>query len=253
MSDVLSSPTRLAWVQEQPEYAKRYEHDHLERLARYRDLILEWNQRFNLTAMRDAREIDYRLILDSLRFWNLARDHLRIDLAGASSTLIDIGSGAGIPGIPIAIVEPNVRVTMVEATGKKARFIQTSIDFLGVTNATVVHARAEDLARDPRYRESFDVAIARAVGSTATLLELATPFLVPGGQLFFPKGTLDEREIGGMHFAAGEVGAVIEHIVAAPHVNGCPDTQVVIGSRIGSIPDRFPRRAGTPARDPLGG
>ena len=221
------------------------------RLASYRDLLLAWNQRFNLTALRSAQEIDSRLILESMRLVALIRECAEHAAKGA--TVVDIGSGAGIPGLPISILCPALDVTMVEATGKKARFIGEVIEQLELLNAQTIHDRAEDLAHRAGYRESFDIAVARAVGSLSTLLELSMPFLRPGGRAFFPKGALEEAENSQARSAARLLGATIAEVVALPEIDGCPFTQVVIADRIEGIPARYPRRAGIPAREPLGG
>lgn len=218
-------------------------------LAFYRDLMLSWNTRFNLTALRTAEDIDFRLILESIRLAACIRDRIGRPLAGLK--IIDIGSGAGIPGIPISVVLPGVDVTMVEATGKKARFIEDVIARLDLQRAQVEHGRAEELARDSSNREVFDCAVARAVGPLATLLELSMPFLEVGGKAFFPKGALEEPEVSQAKAAAVELGARVCEIIAIPEIADCPFTQVVVADKIAPVPARYPRRAGIPAREPL--
>jgi 16S rRNA (guanine527-N7)-methyltransferase len=221
------------------------------RLALYRALLLSWNQRFNLTALRSAEDIDLRLILETMRLMALIRE--RAGHATEGATVVDIGSGAGIPGLPLSILCPALEVTMVEATGKKARFIGEAVEQLELPNAQVVHDRAEVLAHRAGYRESFDIAVARAVGSLPTLLELSMPFLRVGGRAFFPKGALENAEISQARSAARLLGTTVADIVALPEIDGCPFTQVVIADKIERVPARYPRRAGIPAREPLGG
>lgn len=221
------------------------------RLAAYRDLILSWNQRFNLTALRTAGDVDSRLVLESLRLLACIRD--RFDMPPAGLAMIDIGSGAGIPGIPICIVDPDIHVTMVEATGKKARFIQEVITRLGLPNARVEHARAEDLAHAVEHRETYDVAVARAVGSLSTLLELSMPFLRVEGTAFFPKGVLDDSGISRAKSVATALGARLPEVIPLPDIPGCPFTQVAVADKLDRIPAGYPRRAGIPAREPLRG
>jgi len=220
-------------------------------LASYRDLVLSWNKRFNLTALRTAEEVDFRLTLESMRLVACIRDNVEEPIAGL--TIVDIGSGAGIPGIPISILFPNVEVTMVEATGKKARFIEEAIAQLLLPNARVAHCRAEDLAREPGRREAFDVVVARAVGPLFTLLELSMPFLKTGGKGLFTKGELDESELTQAKSASAALGAIISRIITLPEIAGCPITQVVVAAKIDPIPARYPRRACSPAREPLKG
>lgn len=220
-------------------------------LAFYRDLILTWNQKFNLTGLRTGEAVDSRLILESIRLVECIRGRIEQPLDGLS--LIDIGAGAGIPGIPISILDPGVEVLMVEATGKKARFIQEVIAQLDLPNARVEHGRAEELARSSEHREAFDIAAARAVGPLSTLLELSLPFLKLGGKGFFPKGVLDTMEVSQAKAGSVELGANVAAILALPEIAGCPFTQVVVADKIEHIQARYPRRAGIPAREPLKG
>jgi len=220
-------------------------------LASYRDLILSWNQRFNLTGLRTVEDVDSRLILESMRLIACIRDYLEEPIDGL--TIVDIGSGAGIPGIPMSTLHPGATVMMVEATGKKARFIQEVIAQLQLPNARVEHGRAEDLARVAAYREAFDVVVARAVGPLSTLLELSVPLLKTGGSGFFPKGALDETELSQAKAASAGLGATITRIITLPDIPGCPFTQVVVAAKIDRIQARYPRPAGIPAREPLKG
>ena len=155
----------------------RAQHD---QLAAYRDLILDSNRTFNLTALRDAESIDGRLIAESLRllpFLPARRDVLRA---------VDIGTGSGIPGIPLAVARPDIDFTVIEATGKKVRFLELVVAKLGLANVTPVHERAEIAAHDPALREQNDLVVARAVTQLAALAELTLPFLKTGGRALLP-------------------------------------------------------------------
>ncbi|MGE3798102.1 MAG: 16S rRNA (guanine(527)-N(7))-methyltransferase RsmG [Thermomicrobiales bacterium] len=220
-------------------------------LARYRDLILTANERFNLTAIRDPEGVEYRLLLESLRLHSLLAS--RVGTISGSERLIDVGSGSGIPGIPLAILFPGIGVDMIEATSKKARFIEESIHALGLANATVTHGRAEDLAREPTWRETRQIGTARAVGPISTLLELTMPFLEVGCRAVFPKGKLAPAELESGHRSAKLLGARLDAVIELEPLEGCPDTHVVLAHKIAPIADRYPRRSGLPARDPLGG
>ncbi|CAN5551336.1 16S rRNA (guanine(527)-N(7))-methyltransferase RsmG [soil metagenome] len=220
-------------------------------LRLFRDLILRANRRFNLTALNTLVDVDNRLILDSLRLWSSVKAHT--PEGGGSLNLVDIGSGSGIPGIPIAIAAPEWRVTMIEATGKKAEFISSAIEALQLEHATVIHGRSEDFARASEYRSHFDVALARAVGPLATLMELTMPLLRTGGRAFFPKGEIEHDELEMGKTAAKLVGGHIVEVVPARPIALCPVTVVVIADKLSATPDRFPRRAGIPAKVPLRG
>ncbi len=219
----------------------------IDRLLAYRDLLLEWNTRFNLTAIRDKEAVERVLLLDAIRMLPA------LDAAIAASglrhpSLIDIGSGGGLPAIPIAICRPDLDVTMVEATGKKVRFLDEAISWLGIARARAVNARAEELAVLPSDRERYDIATARAVSSLPALIELAGPFLRPGGTGLFPKGMNIEDETAAAKIACREIGCNLVSITALPG----EETMLVTIRKTGPTPARYPRRSGIPARQPLG-
>ena len=220
----------------------------LRQLARYRDLLIEWNQRFNLTAMKTGAEIDRWLIGDSLRMLPIV-DQM---LARPDAQLIDIGTGAGFPGLALKIARPDLRVTLVESTGKKVTFLQAVIDDLGLTGVQAVHARAEELGHDFVHRARYDVATARAVSSAPALLELCMPLLKIGGLGIFPKSSDIDEELESAQKAAPVLGARLERDELLPATAHLPVTRLLIFAKIEPTPNRFPRRSGLPAREPLG-
>jgi 16S rRNA (guanine527-N7)-methyltransferase len=222
--------------------------DQLRQLARYRDLLIEWNQRFNLTAMKTGAEIDRWLIGDSLRMLP-AIDRA---LPRPDAQLIDIGTGAGFPGLALKIARPSLRVTLVESTGKKVTFLQAVIDDLGLTGVQAVHARAEELGHDFVHRARYDVATARAVGSAPALLELCMPLLQIGGVGIFPKSLNIDEELESAQKAAPLLGARLGRDELLPATAHLPVTRLLIFAKIEPTPNRFPRRSGLPAREPLG-
>lgn len=214
-------------------------------LTTYRNLVLDSNRKFNLTALRDTDSIDNRLIGESLRLLPFlpSGEHLRA---------VDIGTGAGIPGIPLAIVRPDVGFTLIEATGKKARFLELVVTELGLTNVTPLHDRAEIVARDPVYREHADIVVARAVTQLAALAELSLPFLRIGGRALLPKGEKLDDELDRARMAIEIVGGFLVSADLLPPVAGCGVTRLVILDKIERSLVRYPRRPGTPEHDPLG-
>jgi 16S rRNA (guanine527-N7)-methyltransferase len=216
-------------------------------LLRYRDLLLDWNARFNLTAVTAPEGIERRLLHDALRMLP-AIDEAVADSGEAAPRLVDIGSGGGVPALPIAICRPTLSVTMVEATGKKVRFLSEAIAELGLRNAAAIHARAEDIARELDHRAAYEVATARAVSSLPALIELAMPLLRPRGVALFPKGVDLADELRAGERAAREVGA---EIASADELPG-GETRLVVVRKRRPTPERYPRRAGIPAREPLG-
>jgi 16S rRNA (guanine527-N7)-methyltransferase len=218
-------------------------------LATYRDLLLEWNQRFNLTALSDPDVVERRLFLDALRMLPVIDESLG---EVTTARLVDIGTGAGFPGLVLAVTRPELDVTLIEATGKKVSFLQTVIETLGLANVAAIHARAEDVARDPAHREQYDLATARAVASLPALIELAMPFLRIDGRALFPKSAALGEELAQGRRAAEIVGARIITPDPQPQAESDGVTRLVIAAKIRGTPTRYPRRAGIPAREPLG-
>ncbi len=225
--------------------------DQIALLTGYRERILATNEHTNLTAIRDPEGIDFRLVLESMRLAPFVREAAGDKVEAVR--LVDVGSGSGIPGIPLAVLFPNIKVAMIEATSKKATFIDETIRDLSLENASVIHGRSEEIARLPEWRESRQIATARAVGQIATLLELTMPLLKVGGRAIFPKGEIGRGERDGGERAAQMLGSRVVSIVELTPVGGCPATQVVLADKIAAMTDRYPRRPGLPARDPLGG
>lgn len=215
--------------------------DEIQRLGAFLDLLEQANARMNLTRITDRDEAWTRHIMDSLTLLPY------IEAAGATN-LIDIGSGGGLPGLPLAIVRPDLPITLLEATGKKARYLGETADALGLTNITVLADRAETLgAPDGGGRDAWDVITARAVGPLRVLLELAMPLVRDGGWLLAIKGRRAGEEIE----EAGRALRVLRCEVE--ETRRTPTGTIVPVRRAGSIPRPYPRRPGEPARAPLGG
>jgi 16S rRNA (guanine527-N7)-methyltransferase len=234
-----------------------------ELLRIYRDLLLRWNQRFNLTAITEPAEVDRRLVGDALRMLPALDDAIEAWKAGERRRaavqpvsprprLIDIGSGAGFPGLVLKIARPELDLTLVDSTGKKVRFLENAISELGLENAQAVHSRAEELATLSHYRERFDITTARAVAALPALMELCIPFLQVGGHGIFPKGMEIEQELEAGHRAAKIVGARIVGDEILPAASGDPVTRLIIAVKIEPTPVRYPRRSGIPSKEPLG-
>ena len=211
-----------------------------ERLDGYVALLMEANAQFNLTAIKDPELIEANLVGGSLELLTLLPD--------SATSLIDIGSGGGVPGLIIAAARPELTVCLVDSTGKKVRFLEETAGILGLANVTAVHGRAEDLAQDATYREQFDVGTARAVARLATLVELVLPFVTPGGVGVFPKGTgaLDELEEALQ--AIGFVGGRRPEAIPSK----LDESTYIAIEKARETPARFPRRVGIPGKRPIG-
>lgn len=216
----------------------------LEQFLRYRQELLDWNTRVNLTAITSPEEVLIKHFLDSLSLLSV------YDRPGAH--LLDIGTGAGFPGLPLKIVRPRWKVLLFEATGKKVTFLQHMIETLQLQDVVAVHGRAEELAHKAEYRASFDVVTARAVASLPTLLEYAAPFCRVGGKIILlKKGDLAEELIQGKR-AAQQVGAVLEDDVAV-RLPGLDDgRRLLVWEQQKLCPKQYPRNGGAMAKKPLG-
>jgi 16S rRNA (guanine527-N7)-methyltransferase len=218
------------------------------KLARYRDLLLEWNERFNLTAIKEPEAVERLLFLDALRMLPA----LDAFVGEGAGRLVDVGSGAGFPGLVLKIARPALEVTLIEATGKKVAFLQAAINELGPDGATALHGRAEELGHERAFRGRFDVATARAVASLPALIELCFPLLRVGGRGFFPKSSDLGPELAEGKRAASIVGGRVVSTELLPNAPGERVTRLVIADKLERTPTRFPRRAGLPARELLG-
>ena len=218
--------------------------------AQYRDLLLERGTKFNLTAIHNPDDVERRLFLDAIAMAPTLDRVIDADRAGPGSRvrLVDVGAGAGFPGLPLKIVRPTLDVTLIDATAKKVAFINEVIDHLGLDGARAVQGRAEDLGQETPYRAQFDVATARAVAPIPVLLEYVIPFLRVGGTALLPKGLQIAEELRAGRRTAALLGA---EIISARELPGVT-TRLVVVRKIAATPAAYPRRTGIPSRDPLG-
>jgi 16S rRNA (guanine527-N7)-methyltransferase len=214
----------------------------LDQFAGYAAELRRWNERVNLTAIVDEREVAVRHFLDSLR--------LALSWGDDPRSLVDVGAGAGFPGLPLKILRPELRLMLVESVRKKAAFLDHIIAELGLDGVTVLVARGEELGQLPEHREQYDVAAARAVAELRVLAEYLLPLCRVGGRALAPKGGRIDAEIDAARPAIGRLGGRIAPVesVLLPDVE--PRTLVVI-DKIRPTPPEYPRPVGIPTRRPL--
>jgi len=216
----------------------------VELFRQYYDELVQWNRRLNLTSVVDYEDVQTRHFLDSLTVASLIDDK--------SSRVIDIGSGAGFPGLPLKIALPGMELTLVESVKKKAAFLDHLVGCLGLADVVVVAERAETLAHDDRYRERYDVAVARGVARLPTLAELALPLCAIGGRFVaMKKGDIGD-EVAGASKAVEVLGGRLREVqvVGLAEFTGEARSLVII-DKVSATPDRYPRRAGMPRKRPL--
>ncbi len=213
-------------------------------LITYEKELIEWNQKFNLTAIRDAESIRVKHFLDSyscVLAWK----------AAPPLRLVDVGTGAGFPGIPLKIIYPSMHVTLVESVGKKAMFCQHIVSKLGLENINIVHARAEDFGQKPEYRESFDWAVARAVAHMSILSEYLLPLVKIGGHVLAQKGESGPAEAQTAEKAMKILGGKLKQLVPVNLPGVADDRFLVVIDKVAATPANYPRKAGIPAKTPL--
>ncbi|MBI4299842.1 MAG: 16S rRNA (guanine(527)-N(7))-methyltransferase RsmG [Chloroflexi bacterium] len=206
----------------------------------YRELV-EWNKRFNLTKITDYEEVQVRHFLDSL-------SALQVMGAPEEARIIDVGSGPGFPGLPIKIVLPQVHLVLLDSVGKKTHFLEHICGVLGLPDVEVIKERAEVLAHNPAYRETFDWALARAVDKLPSLVEVLLPFCRPGGAAIAYKGPEVAEELGEAENAIATMGGSIRE-VREFYLDGSERSLVVIDKST-PTPARYPRRPGLPRKRP---
>ena len=216
----------------------------LDRLARYHALLTEWNARIDLTAVLEPEEMVDRHYLDSAA-------PLALGLIPQGARVIDVGTGAGLPGIPLCILRPDLRVTLLDAQRKRVTFLQAAIEALDLP-AQAVHMRAEDAARDEARREAYDVAVSRAVAATPTLLELTLPFVRVGGRAIARKGPGLQAELEQARRAAHLLGGALEGVLDAPVPGRDWQHVLLVCAKRQKTARQYPRRAGLPGKNPLG-
>jgi 16S rRNA (guanine527-N7)-methyltransferase len=213
---------------------------------RYEESLLDWNRRFNLTAITGREDIRIKHFLDSLSC-------LKVMQLRPGMRVIDIGTGAGFPGIPLKIAAPEIRLTLVESIRKKADFCRYLAGELQLREVTILNARAEEIGQDPAHREQYHWAVARAVADLCVLAEYLLPLVKIGGYALAQKGGNGPTEA---HSAAGALrllGGVVEKIVPVELPGIAEARYLIVIRKNAATPPQYPRRAGAPSKKPLGG
>lgn len=208
------------------------------------ELLVEWNKVMNLTGITEYEEVNEKHFVDSLSIIKA------IDLNDVDN-LIDIGTGAGFPGIPLKIAFPHLKVVLLDSLNKRIKFLNTVIEELGLDNIETIHGRAEDFAKQAEYREQFDLCVSRAVANLSTLSEYCMPYIHTGGMFIPYKSGEIEEEVAGAKKAVHVLGGKIEEVVKFQ----LPGTEIgrsfVKIKKYQNTPKKYPRKAGLPAKEPI--
>ncbi len=213
-------------------------------LAQYERELLEWNEKFNLTAIRDVAGIRSKHFLDSLSCVLAWKD-------SPPARLIDVGTGAGFPGLPLKILYPSMRLTLVESVGKKMKFCQHVVGCLGLSGVEFVLGRAEEVGQMPAHREQYDWAVARAVASLPVLAEYLLPLVRIGGGMLAQKGESGLAEVHSAERAVRILGGHVRQLLPVTLPGVVDERYLVLVDKVAATPKTYPRRPGLPARKPL--
>jgi 16S rRNA (guanine527-N7)-methyltransferase len=213
----------------------------------YYEELVEWNKGVNLTAITDYEEVQLKHFLDSLTLVPAFEDKA---WSKGDFSLLDVGTGAGLPGIPLKILLPKVRLVLLESVAKKTAFLQHVVNCLSLDHVEVLTGRAEDIAHQDSYRERFDLVVSRAVGRLSTIAELTLPFCREGGLFIAPKKGKIEQELSQAAKAIDTLGGKLKEVKKV-ELELLEPRFLVMVAKVSPTPQRYPRRAGVPAKRPL--
>jgi len=211
----------------------------------YKDMLIEWNKKINLTAIKDEKDIDIRHFLDSISVISVLGDYKE------GTSLIDIGSGAGFPGIPLKIMLNGLDLALMDSIGKKVSFLQEVINELGFQNAKAINSRAEDLAINPDFREKFDYATARGVSKLSVVSEYCLPFVKIGGKFISMKLFDADEEINEAKVAISALGGEISQVKKVKIPFSDIMHSLIVIDKVSGTPLKYPRKPGKAAKNPI--
>lgn len=221
-----------------------FDEDKYNKLMQYKDLVIEWNEKINLTAITEEEEFIKKHFIDSIKVF-------RSSELKDSKKIIDIGTGAGFPGIPIKIINPDIEVVLLDSLNKRVNFLNEVINKLQLKGVTAIHGRAEDFAREKKYREAFDAVVSRAVANMAVLSELCIPYVKLNGHFIALKGPAVDEEIQEGLKAVTTLGGIVEKVIEVEVEDTDLNHNLVIVKKIKETPKVYPRKAGTASKKPI--
>ncbi len=213
-----------------------------EKFYKYMNLLLEWNEKINLTAITEPKEVILKHFVDSLTISKYIEK---------GAKLIDMGTGAGFPGIPLKILRDDIEITLADSLNKRINFLNEVIKELNLKNIQTVHTRAEEFGKNKKYRESFDIATSRAVANLSTLSEYLIPLVKPSGKTICMKGSEIKEEVEMARKAIEILGGKIEQEESFNLPNSDMKRNVIIIKKVKNTPAKYPRKPGMPAKEPI--
>lgn len=216
--------------------------EQIKSFEKYMNLLLEWNEKINLTAITQPEEVKLKHFVDSLTVLKYINDDDKV---------IDIGTGAGFPGIPLKIMNENTKITLLDSLNKRINFLNIVIETLNLRNIQAIHGRAEEIARNKLYREKYDVAVSRAVANLSTLTEYMLPFVKVGGKCICMKGANVNEELERAQNAIKELGGEIERVDNFYLSDNDNERNIIVIKKVKETNPKYPRKSGTPSKEPL--
>lgn len=212
----------------------------------YYELLIKWNEVMNLTTITEMDQVVTKHFIDSLSLIKIVDN-----LASAGFSIIDVGTGAGFPGIPLKIAFPNIKITLLDSLNKRVKFLDEVIGKLNLEDIETVHGRAEDLGSDKKYRENFDLCVSRAVANLSTLLEYCLPFVKKDGLFVSYKSGKIEEELNQAKGALKTLGGALENTISfqLPRADG--ERCLIKIRKVDNTSKKYPRKAGLPSKEPL--
>lgn len=232
----------MDFVQRLKDFNIKINDEQIKRFMNYMNLLLEWNEKINLTAITQPEEVKLKHFVDSLTVLKYINDDDKV---------IDIGTGAGFPGIPLKIMNENTKITLLDSLNKRINFLNIVIETLNLRNIQAIHGRAEEIARNKLYREKYDVAVSRAVANLSTLTEYMLPFVKVGGKCICMKGANVNEELERAQNAIKELGGEIERVDNFYLSDNDNERNIIIIRKVKETSSKYPRKAGMPSKEPL--
>ena len=219
-----------------------FEKSQIEQFYKYMNLLIEWNEKINLTAIIEPEEIILKHFIDSLTICKYIENN---------ATLADVGTGAGFPGIPLKIYRPDIKITLVDSLNKRNNFLNEVINNLELKNIVTIHSRVEDFGKNKNYREKYDYVTARAVANLNTLSEYLVPIVKVNGKAICMKGNDVQDEVDNAKHAIKILGGTVEKVDYFKLPNSDISRNIIVVKKVNNTPARFPRKAGMPSKEPL--
>lgn len=226
------------------EFNISYKDRMIEQFNLYYDILIQWNKFMNLTGITEYYDVTVKHFIDSLSIVKI------IDMTNVTS-LIDVGTGAGFPGVPIKIIFPHIKICLLDSLNKRVKFLNEIISKLDLDNISALHGRAEEIAKRGEYREKYDLCVSRAVANLSSLSEYCLPFVKKGGQFISYKSSDIDKELLSSKHAISVLGGEIEDIIKFKLPNTDIDRSLILINKVNETNRKYPRKAGMPTKEPL--